>query len=93
MSIGTSLRAVAGAVLTRIAEAVVGPNPEELTVADEVIFEDEEDDDGEVPPQNPLTPAARALMWRPKAPPPPAPAIQPLAGSFQARVQAARHSG
>jgi len=45
-----------------------------------------------VPPQEPLTPQARAMMWQPSRPAPPSPSELPLTGSVQARMQSARGS-
>jgi len=45
-----------------------------------------------VPPQEPLTPQARAMMWQPPSPPPLSQPEPPLTGSVHARMQSARGS-
>lgn len=94
MRVRRAARAWAGAMLHRLASVVGGApgEPEDVMAEPEGAPGPDDEDDLPVPPQDPLTPAARALMWhptpRPVAPPPP----PPPDGSIQARVQAARGS-
>lgn len=59
---------------------------------DVVVQADVDGEDSPIPPQDPLTPQAREMMWRPPPPPLPPQATPPLAGSARARMQAVRGS-
>lgn len=55
--------------------------------------ENDETADWPVPAQDPITPKARSLEWRPRARGPAPPEAAPLKGSIAARVRDGRGSG
>lgn len=76
------LRKTAARVLMRASSALMTAG---LKLAGAIPDAEPEDDDTIVPPQDPLTPEARAMLVRPIAEPQPKAKVIPLEGSNRAR--------